>query len=232
MQVRAVCVDPLLQDRPTKCCGRPSRYDKTCSFYTYSYYIVRITPAINISGTSLWASTTTAAVRVYSTRTVVYAWHCAQHFTRSIFGTTIRTNAVTTVVVLTLTHRYNAWPQDRLQSLYSSSSVQYARNAMRVFLDETHARGAQIRDVTRTYIRLAFRRGECLYHRPLGVLAVLIQSWWIYEEECTVEAHTSCWAIGLMPTTTCTSKTSRSTKSSVPLFVNVLGGCTHFCHPP
>ena len=48
----------------------------------------------------------------------------------------------------------------------------------------------------------------------------------------TVEAHTSCWAVGLMPTTTCTSKTSRSTKSSVPLFVNVLGGYTPFCHPP
>ena len=39
-----------------------------------------------------------------------------------------------------------------------------------------------------------------------------------------MEAFTSCWAIGLMPTTTCTSKTSRSTKSSAPLLFNVLGG--------
>ena len=36
-----------------------------------------------------------------------------------------------------------------------------------------------------------------------------------------MEAHTPCWAVGLMPTTPCTSKTSWSTKSSVPLFVNV-----------
>ena len=38
-----------------------------------------------------------------------------------------------------------------------------------------------------------------------------------------MEAHASCWAVGLMPTTTFTSKTSRSTKSSVPLSGNVLG---------
>ena len=43
-----------------------------------------------------------------------------------------------------------------------------------------------------------------------------------------MEAHTSCWAVGLMPATTCTSKTSRSTKSSVPFFVNVLGGVYPF----
>ena len=49
-----------------------------------------------------------------------------------------------------------------------------------------------------------------------------------------MEARTFCWAVGLMPTTTFTLKTSRSTKSSVPHFVNVFfgGGCTPFCHPP
>ena len=37
---------------------------------------------------------------------------------------------------------------------------------MRLFLDKTHARGARI---CYPYVRLAFRRGECLYHRTLGV---------------------------------------------------------------
>ena len=47
-------------------------------------------------------------------------------------------------------------------------------------------------------------------------------------------AHTSCWAVDLMPTSTCTSKASRPTKSNVPLSVDVLfgRGCTPFCHPP
>ena len=36
-----------------------------------------------------------------------------------------------------------------------------------------------------------------------------------------MEAHTFWWAVGLIPTTICISKTSRSTKSSVPLFFNV-----------
>ena len=73
-------------------------------------------------------------------------------------------------VVLRLIHRYNAVRGHRTGSdnLYSSSSVRYARNIVRLFLDETHARGAQIRYiyVTRTYVWLF---GECLYHRPLGV---------------------------------------------------------------
>ena len=37
-----------------------------------------------------------------------------------------------------------------------------------------------------------------------------------------------CWAVGLMPTTTCTSKTSPSAKSSVLRFVNVLWGVYPF----
>ena len=43
-----------------------------------------------------------------------------------------------------------------------------------------------------------------------------------------MDAHTSCGAVGLMPTTTCTSKISRSTKSRAPLFVNRLGGVPVF----
>ena len=57
------------------------------------------------------------------------------------------------VVFLTLTHRYNAVRGHRTGSnnLYSSS-VQYEKNIMRLFLDETHARGAQVRYVTRTWL--------------------------------------------------------------------------------
>ena len=39
-----------------------------------------------------------------------------------------------------------------------------------------------------------------------------------------MEAQTSCWAVGLMRTTTCISITSPSAKSSVLLFVNVSWG--------
>ena len=148
---------------------------------------MRITPTtILIYCTSLWASTTTTAVRVYNS---IYMTLCTEQFNCYIFGTT---TAVTTVVVvvavvvvlaavdvvvvvvivLTLTHRYNAVRGHRTGSnnLYSSSSVPYAPNIMRLFLDGTRARGAQIRYVTvYTHIRLAFWRGECLYHRPLGV---------------------------------------------------------------
>ena len=51
----------------------------------------------------------------YEYITTVYAWYATlftENFTCNIFGTTA---AVTTVVVLTLNHRYYAWPQDRLQ---------------------------------------------------------------------------------------------------------------------
>ena len=86
-----------------------------------------------------------------------------------------------------------------------------------------HTLAVRRSDVTRTYYKYTFDFLErrVLAPQTVGRLAVLIQ--------CTVGAHTSCWAVGLMPTTTYTLKTSRSTKSSVPLFVNVLGGgCTPF----
>ena len=69
----------------------------------------------------------------------VYTWHCAQstRATCSIFGTAI--------------------------TLYSSS-VQNARNIIRLFLDKTHA----VRRYIYPCVRLAFRRGECLYI-PQGV---------------------------------------------------------------
>ena len=103
-----------------------------------------------------------------------------------MFGTT---TAVTTAVVaaagavvvvvaaavLTLTHRYHAVRGNRTGSnnLYSSSSDQCARNIMRLFMDETNARGAQIRYVTRTYVWLLERR--VLVPQAVGRLAVLIQ---------------------------------------------------------
>ena len=44
-----LCVDAL-QARPTKCCGRRSRYGKTCAFYMYSS---RISSCVD---TYLWYS--------------------------------------------------------------------------------------------------------------------------------------------------------------------------------
>ena len=73
------------------------------------------------------------------------------------------------VVVVTSTHRYNAFRGHRTGSNNVCSSVQYARNIVKLFLDETHARGAQIRYVCYPYVILAFWRGQCLFHRPLGV---------------------------------------------------------------
>ena len=100
---------------------------------------------------------------------------CRERFTCCIFGpATAVTAAVVAavvavaVVILTLTHRYSAVGGHRTCSnnLYSSS-VQYARNIMRLFLDETRARGAQIKYVARTYVWLFAE--ECLYHRPSGI---------------------------------------------------------------
>ena len=105
---------------------------------------------------------------------------CRERFTYCLFGTiTAVTTAdavvVVVVVVLTLTHRYHAVRGHRTGSnnLYSSSSDQYARNIMRLFLDEIHARGAQIRYITRTYVWLF---GEIvLVPQAVGHLAVLMQ---------------------------------------------------------
>ena len=119
-----------------------------------------------VPGTSSWASTTTTAVRVYNVS--IYMTLCTEHFTSNIFGTA--TAVTTVVVVLTLTHRYNAWPQNRLQELHSSSSVQYARNAMiRGSSWMKHTLAVRRSEMLPVRTRLAFRRGECLYHRPLDV---------------------------------------------------------------
>ena len=77
-----------------------------------------------------------------------------------------------------------------------------------------------------------FVERKWLYHRPSGIWLFRFSDGECIKNSTPWEAHTSCWAVGLMPTTTCTSITSRSTKSSVPLFVNVFGGRTPFCHPP
>ena len=75
--------------------------------------------------------------------------------------------AVVAVAVLTLTHRYSAVRGHRTCSnnLYSSSSVQYARNSMRLFSDETLA----VRRPNMLPVRTFGFLEECLYHRPLGV---------------------------------------------------------------
>ena len=65
------------------------------------------------------------------------------------------------VVVVTSTHRYNAFRGHRTGSNNVCSSVQYARNIVKLFLDETHARGAQIRYVTRTYVWLFGEESAC-----------------------------------------------------------------------
>ena len=96
---------------------------------------------------------------------------CAEHFTFSIFGT-INTTAVTTavavvvVVALTLTRRYNAGRGYRTGSNDCSfSCVQHARNIMKVVLNETHARGAQVRYVTPTYVWLFGEESACTTRR-------------------------------------------------------------------
>ena len=129
----------------------------------YSYITVRIIPTVLMPGTSLWASAIntinrTTALRVYNKR--MDKTLCTQRFTCCFFGSA---TAVTTAVVLTLTHRYNAVRGHRTGSnnLHFSSSVQYARNIMRLFLDETHARGVQIRYVTRTYVWLFGEDSAC-----------------------------------------------------------------------
>ena len=119
----------------------------------YSYIIVRIIPTMFIPGTSLGASATATTLRVYNS---IYMALCAEHLTCCIFGTA--TAAVTTAVVVTLTCRYSNAVRGHgtgSNNLYPSSSFQYARNI---------GRNACSRCTC-----LAFWRGECLYHRPLGV---------------------------------------------------------------
>ena len=149
----------------------------------YSYIIVRTIPTILIPGTSLWTSTTrTTAVRVYNNS--IYMTLCTERFTCCIFGiTTAVTTAavvvvvVVVVVVLRLTHRYNAVRGHGTGSTNScsSSSVQHARSIIWLFLGETHARGSQIRHVTRTYAWFFLLERRVLVPQAVGRLAVLIQ---------------------------------------------------------
>ena len=134
--------------------------------YVLVYHRAYITFCILMPGTG------TSLHRASTTRTIVVAGRvylvvynsiyltCTERFTCCFFATTT-TSSVTTavtgvvvvvVVVLTLTHRYYkaAVRGHRTGSNNLYSSVQYARNIMRLFLYETHARGAQIRDVART----------------------------------------------------------------------------------
>ena len=81
------------------------------------------------------------------------------------------------------------------------------------------------------YVRLPFWRGECLCHRSLGVWLFCYNYGEYVKNSVYRRSAYILWADGLTQTTTCTSKTLRSTTSSVLLFVNVFffgGGCTPF----
>ena len=106
---------------------------------------------------------------------------CTERFTCCVFGITTAATTVVVVavvvVVLTLTHRYcNAVRGHRTGSnnLYSSSFVQYARIIMRLIVDETNARGAQVIYVTRTHVWLFGEESACI-PQAVGHMAVLIQ---------------------------------------------------------
>ena len=73
----------------------------------------------------------------------IYAWHCAQS-TGRLAAFSANCNCI-----IPLLNMYVL--------LWGSSCI---------FLDVTHARGAQI---CCPYVRVFFRRGECLYHMALGV---------------------------------------------------------------
>ena len=89
----------FLQASSTKCRGRRSRYDKTCSFYMYSYIIVRIMNTY-YSCINNWYQVLRNGHRLqqpYEQTTVItsiYMPLCTEHFTCRVFGTT---TAVTTV---------------------------------------------------------------------------------------------------------------------------------------
>ena len=142
-------VDPL-QARPTKCCGRRSRYGKICSFYMYSRIPSCLYYLLLIPGTSLWASTSCTSLQQRYIHDIVHRAFYLQHF---------RYYCYCKSCCCYCSHIHSSlqccpWSQDRLQKPYSSSSVQYARNIMRLFWDETRAHGAQIRYVPRAYVSL------------------------------------------------------------------------------
>ena len=161
----------LLQARSTKCCGRRSRYDTTCSFYMYSYIVVGIIPtAVLITGTRYFVmgidhnnnSSTTIQQQSECIHAVVHRACYLLHF-RHYYCYNNSCCCCCCCGCCFLTHRHNAVRGHRTGSdnLYSSSSVQYARIIMGLFLDETHARGAQIRYVSRTYVWLFGEESAC-----------------------------------------------------------------------
>ena len=94
---------------------------------------------------------TTTAVRV------VHTGHCAQRISLSAYTTTVAATTAAALVDCCCSHinsslQRTPWLQVRLQQLYKFSFVQHARDTMKLFLDETHARGAQFRHVTCTYV--------------------------------------------------------------------------------
>ena len=130
----------------------------------FSYIIVRIIPTVLITGTRYFVT----GIDYNNNSTSIYMPSSTKHFTCCISGAT---TAVTNICCccccccgcycccshINSSLQCSPWPHRTCSdNLYSSSSVQYARNNVRLFLDRTHARGAQIRYVTRTNVRLAF----------------------------------------------------------------------------
>ena len=65
-------------------------------------------------------------------------------------------------------------------------------------------------------------------YKAVGRWAFRRQRWWIREQQCTVEARTSCWAVALMLAITCISRTLSPVKSIIPLLPNVFWGVHPF----
>ena len=112
--------------------------------------------------------------------------------------------------------------QDKLQYLYSSS-VQQARNMMRLSLDGTHARGAQIRYVTRTYVWRFGEESACATGR-----------WAFACSDSDGEYVNSVWWKRIHPAVPLDwcQPPHVHRKPRVPIFVNALGGVYPLFHPP
>ena len=144
MQARAVCLDPLLCCRPGQASvvGGQAGMTKHAPFIRmHSYYIVRIIPALNIWYFVMgidYNSSTSIKQHIHD---IVHRSFYLQHF-RHYY-------CCNNCYPINSSIQCMATGQAPI-TLYSSSSFQYERNALRL-LYETNARSAQVRDVTRTY---------------------------------------------------------------------------------
>ena len=171
---------------------------------TCSFYMYAYHRAYNIYYLDfvIWASTTTTSV--YNNNV---SWHCAQRTGDLQHFRHYLLNCTPSIILPLLNKHVILW---------GSSWIKHTL-AVRGY-------------VTRTCVWLFGEESACITGRwALGCSETVMLNIWriVY-----VEAQTSCWAVGLMPTTTCISKTSPLAKSSVPLFVNVWGGVPLFVIRP